>query len=65
MLPAHVGREPDQDNSRIIDLAYECEPAEVLVFSEQDALLRVSHFHQLPINGPLLKFADREDVVPG
>lgn len=37
----------------------------VLIFGDYDAALSVSYLHQLLVNGPLLKFADCQDIMPG
>jgi hypothetical protein len=42
----------------------ESKPAKILVFGEKDAAFGVSHLHQLLVNGPELKVAHGQDVVP-
>jgi hypothetical protein len=57
--------ETHQDDSRIVDVSYEGKPTKVLIFGDHDPALSVSHLHQLLVNGPLLKFADCQDIVSG
>ena len=44
-------------------MSYKCEPAKVLVFRQQNALLTVGSFHEFPIDRPLLKLADGRHIV--
>jgi hypothetical protein len=57
-------RESNQDDARVVQMPDESEPTKVLVLCEQNPALIVRHFHYLPVNRSLLKFADGRDIVP-
>lgn len=58
-------RNAHKDNSRGILSCIEHEPAEVLVFGQQDAILDCREFDKFLIHGTLLKLGNGEDIVPG
>jgi len=44
-------------------MGYECEPAKILVLSQEDAILSQGKLHHIFVHGTLLELAHGEDIV--
>ena len=57
-------RKSDQYHSGAVHASYVGQPAEILVFGEQDSVVIVGKRHQFLVDRPLLKLAHCPDIVP-